>query len=602
MLRLLTLLPLLLLNLTALAQNPLDVQPPATELWYGKLDAEVREFRFLVEVFQQGSERTAVLTSFDEGSSRFKLDRFKVAEGVFEFEVKSTKAVYSGQLNEAGDVVTGSWKQGPANLPLRFERVDAVPREQPDEVWVGTLNAGLQKLKLQFRIFRTDDPEQLLIFDSLSQAAGGFRGAAKLTGAEVEFSVPALEATFTGTKTADGKRLEGKYKQGPGEFPLQLQWRDEPEVAAAVIRRRPQTPRPPFAYRSEEVRFANSDAGIELAGTLTLPEGSGPFPAAILVSGSGPQDRDETLLEHKPFHVLADHLAKAGIAVLRYDDRGVAESGGEFATATTEDFTGDALAAFAYLHGRTEIDSGRVGIIGHSEGGLIAPWAAARNPDVAWIVLLAGPGVNGEQILYSQGQLLLKAEGADEAALTRQRLVQETLIGLLKEPGTAADRATLGQRAIEQLSQRLRVLLPPAGQAGSAGDDPLADPDSETSQALIKSLVSANLAVMDTPWFRQFVAHEPGPILERVKCPVLAVNGSKDLQVDARLNLPAIAAALKAGGNSDFTIRELSGLNHLFQSCQSGAASEYEQIEETLAPQLLEAVTAWIQLKAGEKK
>jgi pimeloyl-ACP methyl ester carboxylesterase len=602
MLRLLAILPLLLLSLTALAQNPLEVQPQAAELWYGKLDADVREFRFLIEVNQQGTGRTAVLTSFDEGSTRFKLDRFQVAERMFEFELKSTKAIYSGQLNEAGDVVTGNWQQGPANLPLRFERVEAVPIEQPDEVWVGTLNAGFQKLKMQFRIFRTDEPEHLLLFDSLNQSAGGFRGKAKLTGSEVEFSVPALGATFTGSKSADGKLLEGKFKQGPGEFPLQLEWRDEPELATAIILRRPQTPQPPYAYRSEEVRFPNSAAGIELAGTLTLPEGAGPFPAAILVSGSGPQDRDETILEHKPFHVLADHLTQAGIAVLRYDDRGVAESGGKFSTATSEDFTGDALAAFAYLQGRAEIAPGRVGIIGHSEGGLIAPWAAVRNPNVAWIVLLAGPGVNGEQILYSQGQLLLKAEGADEAALTRQRLVQETLIGLLREQDGNSDRETLGQRGVELLSQKLRAIAPPAGQPEGTDPNPLAEPDSETSQALIKSLVLANLGVMDTPWFRLFVRHEPGPILQQVKCPVLAVNGSKDLQVDPQLNLPAIEKALRAGGNTDVTIRELQGLNHLFQSCQTGAASEYEQIEETLAPQLLETVVSWIQSKAGGRK
>lgn len=601
MLRLLTLLPLLLLNFTLLAQNPLEVQPQAAELWYGKLDADVREFRFLIEVSQQGTGRTAVLTSFDEGSTRFKLDQFQIADGRFEFAIKSTKAVYFGRLNEAGDWVTGSWKQGSADLPLRFERVESVPRTQPDEVWVGTLNAGFQQLKMQFRIFRTDEAEQLLLFDSLSQSAGGFRGKAKLTGAEVELSVPALGVTFTGIKSADGKLLEGKFKQGPGEFPLQLAWRDEPELAAAVIRRRPQTPQPPFAYRIEEVRFPNFAAGIELAGTLTLPEGAGPFPAAILVSGSGPQDRDETIVEHKPFHVLADHLTKAGFAVLRYDDRGVAESGGEFDTATTEDLTGDALAAFEYLRGRAEIDAGRIGIIGHSEGGLIAPWAAVRNQDVAWIVLLAGPGVNGEQILYSQGQLLLKAEGADEAGLTRQRLVQETLIGLLKDSGLAGEREALGQRGVEQLSQKLRALAPD-GQPNVAREDPLAQPDSETSQALIKTLVLSNLAVMDTPWFRLFVTHEPGPILQQVKCPVLAVNGSMDLQVDPQLNLPAIEAALQAGGNSDVTIRELPGLNHLFQSCQSGAVSEYGQIEETLAPELLETVTSWIQSKTARQK
>ncbi len=584
---------LLSFSLPGAAQNPLEVQPVPSELWYGKLDAGVREFRFLIEVSSTGSGQAATLTSFDEGSHRFRLDDYRREEGVLSFSIKSTKAQYSGQLNQAGDVVNGRWNQGAADLPLRFERVAAVPNELPDEVWVGTLNAGFQKLRLQFRIFRTEGEEQLLLFDSLSQSAGGFKGKAKQTAAGVEFEVAAIGIKFTGGKENGDAILKGKFRQGPGEFDLELERRSEPEVAAAVIRRRPQTPQPPFPYRSEEVQFRNEGAGIQLAGTLTLPPGEGPFPAAILVSGSGPQDRDETLFEHKPFLVLADHLTRAGIAVLRYDERGVGESAGDYATATTKDFTDDALAAVEYLQGRPEIAPNQIGIIGHSEGGIVAPWAAVRNPKIGWIVLLAGPGVNGEQILYSQGKLLLEAEGAASELVERQSLIQKTMLELLKETPENEERAELRQRALELLTSRLRGLSERApGEEQSA--DQLSTPESEAAQELLKGVVEANLAAMDTPWFRLFLTHEPGPVLEQVKCPVLAVNGQKDLQVDPRLNLPAIEAALKTGGNSQVTIQELAGLNHLFQNCQTGAVSEYETIEETLAPVLLETVERWI--------
>jgi fermentation-respiration switch protein FrsA (DUF1100 family) len=591
--RLFALLLLLCLNLAAAAQNPLEVQAPPMERWYGKLDAGVREFRFLIEVNQSAGAQKATLTSFDEGSARFALDEFRQQDGAFSFSIKSTKADYSGSLNQAGDVSTGHWKQGPVNLPLRFEKVAAVPSELPDEVWVGTLNAGFQQLRLQFRIFRTEGEEQLLLFDSLSQSAGGFKGTAKQSPNGVEFEVPAIGIKFAGSKEKDETLLRGKFRQGPGEFELELQRRPEPEVAAAVLRRRPQTPQPPFPYRSEDVRFRNEAVGIELAGTLTLPAGDGPFPAAILVSGSGPQDRDETLFDHKPFLVLADHLTRAGIAVLRYDERGVGESEGDYSTATTKDFTDDVLGAIEFLQGRPEIAPSEIGIIGHSEGGMVAPWAAVRNPKIGWIVLLAGPGVNGEQILYSQGKLLMEAEGAERFAVERQSLIQRTMLELLKEAPANGERTELRQRALDLLTRRLQEQTQQEPEGDLAGD-PLATPESEAGQASLRALIEASLAVMDTPWFRFFLVHEPGPVLEQVKCPVLAINGEKDRQVDPRLNLPAIEAALKRGGNSRVTIKELAGLNHLFQSCQTGAVSEYQTIEETLSPQLLETVEQWI--------
>jgi pimeloyl-ACP methyl ester carboxylesterase len=576
------------------AQVPPTFSSPATELWYGKLDAGSREFRFLITVKSPLNNPSASLKSFDEGGADFDLDKFSYDGKSLTFEIAKTKAIYRGDRAETGDAITGTWQQGFAKLPLKFERVTAPPAEQPDEVWLGTLDAGLAKLKLQFRIYRTAEAEQLLVMDSLSQGAGGFKGTASEAEGKTTFKMAALGASFTGTRDASGEKLTGKYKQGPGEFDLVLERRVEPEVFETLSLRRPQTPKAPFPYRSEDVKFENKAANLTLAGTLTLPEGAGPFPAAILISGSGPQDRDETLAGHKPFLVLADHLTRAGIAVLRYDDRGVGQSTGDHAAATTADFSTDALAAHAYLRTRPEIAPTQIGMIGHSEGGLIAPLAAVKEPAISWIILLAGPGVNGEQILYSQGQRILAAEGANEAQLQQQRVIQETLIELLKSSAEKIDQKLFAQQALERLTARLVELRQQATEPEQQDENPLADLKSEASQSVLKQLIGANLAAMDTPWFRFFIVHEPGPVLQQVKCPVLAINGSKDTQVIADLNLTAIREALTASGNQQFKLLELPNLNHIFQTCETGGISEYAKLEETFSTAAIELITAWI--------
>jgi pimeloyl-ACP methyl ester carboxylesterase len=576
------------------AQTPPTFSSPPNELWYGKLDAGSREFRFLITVKSPLSNPTGSLKSFDEGGAEFELDKFSYDATSLTFEIAKTKAVYRGDRSEQGDAITGSWQQGFAKLPLKFERVDAPPAEQPDEVWLGTLAAGPAKLRFQFRIYRTAEAEQLLVMDSLSQGAGGFKGTATEAEGKTIFKVSALGASFTGTREATGERLTGKYKQGPTEFDLVLERRAEPELFETLSLRRPQTPKAPFPYRSEDVKFENKAADLTLAGTLTLPEGAGPFPAAILISGSGPLDRDETLAGHKPFLVLADHLTRAGIAVLRFDDRGVGQSTGDHASATTADFTTDALAAFAYLRGRPEIAVAKIGMIGHSEGGLIAPLAAVQEPTVGWIVLLAGPGVNGEQIMYSQGQKILLAEGGQPYQLAQQRILQETLFQLVKSNSGKVDRKLLAQQALEQITNQLVELKQASESSITPSTDPAEDPTSEHSQIALKQLIIANLQAMDSPWFKFFAAHEPGPVLEQVKCPVLALNGSKDTQVIADLNLTAIREALTASGNQQFKLLELPNLNHLFQTCETGAISEYAKIEETISPEVLNILVKWI--------
>jgi hypothetical protein len=329
--------------------------------------------------------------------------------------------------------------------------------------------------------------------------------------------------------------------------------------------KRPQTPVKPYPYREEDVAFDDGAARVKLAGTLTLPPGPGPFPAVVLIAGSGPNTRDEPILGHKPFLVLADWLTRHGIAVLRYDKRGVGASGGDYAKATTLDFAADAEAAAAYLRGRKEIDPRRVGLIGHSEGGLIAPIVAAKDPKIAFIVMMAGPGVDGLDILMEQGRLITKAMGLTDAQAEKGAALRKTMFDIVrseKDPQVAAAR------------------LKAAADAWAKAND--ASPQAVELQA--------NL--VNTDWFRFFYDYDPAVTLRQLRCPVLALIGSKDLQVPADQNLPAIRAALAHDPGAD--VEELPNLNHLFQTARTGSPGEYAQIEETIAPLALDTITSWI--------
>jgi pimeloyl-ACP methyl ester carboxylesterase len=315
--------------------------------------------------------------------------------------------------------------------------------------------------------------------------------------------------------------------------------------------------------------------GIELAGTLTLPEGDGPFPVALLISGSGPQDRNEEIMGHKPFLVLADYLTRRGVAVLRFDDRGVGESGGDFASATTLDFTRDVLAGVEYLKTRPEIDPNRIGLIGHSEGGLIAPLAASQSSDVAFIVLMAAPGTTGEEITMQQVELLLKASNVPDSVIAQQLEMQAAIFDIVRDV-----------QDVEQTVEELKsILLAPYATLSEEEKAALGD---------VETQVMLEISQLLSPWYQFFMTYDPQPTLRQVTCPVLAINGSKDVQVPADPNLKLIEQALKEAGNENVTIVELPDLNHLFQTAQTGLPDEYYSIEETMSPVALEVMGDWL--------
>ena len=366
-----------------------------------------------------------------------------------------------------------------------------------------------------------------------------------------------------------------------GAFPLEAQ--------------RPQDPQRPYPYAEEVLFFDNPRApGVRLAATLTMPRGEGPFAAAVLVSGSGQQDRNEALEGHRPFLVLADYLTRRGLAVLRYDDRGSFQSTGDFINATTEDLATDALAAVEYLAARPEIDPGRVGVIGHSEGGLVAPMVAVQSEAVAFIVLLAGPGMVGEELMYLQQSLLLASLGADEASVAFVQARTERFYAVLK---TENDRG-LAEAAIRRIwDEYLDGEIVPENIDDADKARVLAElaalSDADKAQ-ITRANLPPLLRELNRPWWPFFLAYDPRPTLSRVRVPVLAINGDKDLQVPAAPNLEGIAAALEEGGNPDFQTVSLPGLNHLFQTAETGAIEEYAQIEETFAPEALELVGDWV--------
>ncbi len=377
--------------------------------------------------------------------------------------------------------------------------------------------------------------------------------------------VPAVvEADIEG----DERRLAGRFRQGPFDLELSLRRND---VYIGPVLRRPQHPQPPFPYEAREVRAEHTEGHV-LAGTLTLPDGDGPFPAAILISGSGPQDRDEQLIGHRPFLVIADHLTRNGIAVIRYDDRGTAQSTGTFAGATTHDLATDALAVLRFAESVQEIDPAKIGLIGHSEGGLIAPIVAGLAADeVAWIVMLAGPGVSGDELLRVQGRLILEASGADPQLIRTTGEQQEKVFEMI-----------LAGASEEELRAALRPVLEAqlAAAMGAEGE-------------VLEEVIEMQMQQLTSPWMRYFITYDPAPALTQLRCPVLALNGTLDLQVWHDQNLPAIQAAMAAGGG-DLTVKRYDKLNHLFQPADTGSLMEYGVIETTFDEAVLRDIVTWI--------
>ncbi len=445
-------------------------------------------------------------------------------------------------------------------------------------LWQGTLKVPGGELRIVFHVNKAADGKLTATLDSPDQGARGIPAEeCTFRNGKLTLAVKTINGGYEGTLKNDST-IEGAWKQSGMSLPLQLKRIEKLEEA-----RRPQEPKKPYPYKEEEVSFVNKAAGITLAGTLTSPQTGGPFPAVVLITGSGPENRDEEVFGHKPFLVLADYLTRQGIAVLRCDDRGIGKSGGDSHAATTVDLATDALAAFGYLQTRKDIDPKRIGLLGHSEGGVIAPIVANEAPDVAFVVLMAGTGLPGDSILMLQSWLAAKAEGAADTTLAKNAVVERTTLNIVKNE---RDTAVAAARLRPLLKQEMAQMSPNDSQALNSSD--------QAVEQQVKQVLS--------PWFRYFVSYDPRPALRKLKQPVLAINGSKDVQVAPKENLAAIEAALKAGGNKDYVVKELPGLNHLFQTANTGGISEYAKNEETISPSALQVMGDWILAHVGARR
>ena len=542
--------------------------------WLGTLSTPSGTLRLMVHAIETGDGGlTATLESLDQApGQRIPMSEFFIDDTEMRFEISALGASYQGEWDAQAGHYDGEFTQG-ATLELDFARAEAAPViviDGLDGSWTGQLDRDAIQLEFTLNVETGEDGTSASL-DSVTQGAFGIPVAGlEREGDTVRFRVPAANVTYEGQLDAEGRVLTGNW-QRPGFDDAVVRF----ERQSIDVERpsRPQTPVAPFPYREFDVRIDNPAAeGVTLAGTLTLPQGEGPFPAAVLISGSGPQDRNETVWTHQPFAVLADHLTRHGIAVLRYDDRGYADSTGDFASSTSMDFASDARAVTDWLRTQPVIDANAVGLIGHSEGGLIAPAVAADNPDIAYIVLLAGPGTDGQEIILDQSIAAARASGRSEADLER---LHGIVLQITDAARMAPDEATARAALDEILTPEVLTFL------GATPDQ--------------KSLfIGQNVRA----WQRAFLNHDPADYLGDVDQPVLALNGSLDLQVVPGPNLAGIEAGL--AHNGDVTLMELPGLNHMFQTAQTGTIPEYAQIEETFNPEALTLIEDWINSRFGQ--
>ena len=439
-------------------------------------------------------------------------------------------------------------------------------------IWTGKLELpNTIKLTVVFNIQKDSSGIYNTTLDSPDQGAKGIPTESTTVNSDsIMINIPVVRGSYSGKIDFNEMKIDGVWSQAGMSLNLIVQKVDKLEGP-----KRPQEPKEPYPYRSEEIKFENKIDSVTLAGTLTLPETGNNFPAVVLISGSGGQNRDEELLGHKPFLVLSDFLTRSGFAVLRFDDRGISESTGDFASATSEDFAKDVLAAVDYLKTRDEINHSKIGLIGHSEGGLIAPMVAVESDDIAFIILMAGPGLPGDSILILQSGLISKAEGMSDEEIQKSLKEQRELYALIKQTDNVD---TLKSKLQAKFDSEYSLL-------SEKEKSRIGDP---------KVYFARQITSLSNLWFKYFLEYDPQTVLEKVKCSVLAINGENDLQVPAKQNLSAIETALKKAKNKDFETKMLPGLNHLFQTSSTGTVSEYGTIEETISPLALNTMLNWL--------
>lgn len=582
------------LALTALAVQAQESD--AAGRWQGAIELPQGELRVTVVLEKANAAWSGTIDIPVQNVRGFVLSEVSVEGGGVHFEMGGVpgQPTFHGELSEDGSTIAGTFRQGGQQLPFSVSRADGesedaassdpglpetpIPGEGIVGDWLGALRPGSATLRLALHVEETPDGTLSAVLDSVDQGAVIPVDSVTLDeDGRVRLELKRIGGRFAGTMNEDGSAMEGTWHQGGRQLPLTFHRRAE-----RFALKRPQEPEGPFPYSAHEVTFPSAAGEVTLAGTLLIPEGGGPFPAVAFVSGSGAQDRDEALMGHKPFLVIADFLARRGIASLRFDDRGMGESTGDHVGSTIQEFAGDVDGAVAFLASRSEIDHRAIGVLGHSEGGVTGPMAAVGDSEIDFLVLLAPPAVPLPSLLARQGRDVLRLQGVDDELIDRLLASQAEDLALVADESLDA----------EELEKRLRARAQAYEEEFNQGELARLGVNEQTLESGIR--------VSTTPWFRSLVRVDPAEHLREIDVPVLALFGERDVQVAAEENAAALRKALAAGGNPEVDVRILPGLNHLFQTAVTGGVEEYGAIEETIAPAALEAIGDWIEARFGD--
>lgn len=554
-------------------------QEQKAETWMGILKVGPQQLRLQLRLkLEKDGSYSGAMVSLDQVATPVPFDKVERTSKRLSFKIKKLGVSFAGDMNADQTTATGVFTQG-LKFNIEFQRVEGWKPSKHFATWVGTMDAGPNQFDFQFRIFVDSEGKKSVQLDSLTEGVNGLKGVFEQEGKRITLTIPATAAKVIGKFDTSGDVIDGIWIQRGAKIPLVLK-RIPIEQTKSPELKRPQTPKPPFDYDSEDFKVQASSidfkysSDVVLAGTLTVPTGNGPFPAVILTSGSGPQDRDETIFEHRPFLVIADYLTKKGFAVVRYDDRGIGESKGNFIDATTADLADDLEVVFEWAKKDPKIDSKEIVFVGHSEGGIIGPIVASRNADVAGVVLLAGTGVPGREIVLNQTREIAAVAGLPENVLDLQDKLLRLVITRSKE-GLPMDEDFLGSLndIFADLSEEQRLKFG------------------------LNDVATKTILTFKSKWMKYFLEFNPAITLSKTRCPVLSLIGGNDLQVDFRLNMPAIKLAMDEARNQDFTQVLLPGLNHLFQKCETGSPSNYVTIEQTLDDSLLNELSSWLEAR-----
>lgn len=437
--------------------------------------------------------------------------------------------------------------------------------------WEGKINAGVE-VRIIFQISYDTSKKIIATMSVPDQGLKNVSTTVHTNGDSIHIGMARFQSKYSGQLRGDS--IVGNFQQG---IPLPLNLK---KVTGVVEKIRPQTPVPPFPYKTEDLVYTNNNKSITYGATITLPPGEGPFPAAILLTGSGQQNRDEETLGHKPFAIIADHLTRKGIIVLRVDDRGMGQTSGDVFSATTRVFANDALVSLDYLLSRKEVDKSKVGLIGHSEGGMIAQLIAAERKDLNFIIMLAAPGEKVLKLMNDQNEAILNKAGLPANYVSAfQELYQEILTAAI-----ATGNKNLNEK-VKVIVNSWTANTPKNIVIATTG---ITDEKSKTA------FVTRFASQISSPWFRYFLSYDPNSYIKNISAKVLAVNGGSDIQVLSKQNLAGIASALKESSSKQFEIKEFPGLNHLFQECKACTVAEYGELQQTISPVVLDYLSSWL--------